>query len=89
MNTVHLFAGAHPDEAAAAPGVGSAEAGKWDNRILVRKQSLSPDSLKVTTFTSVPDVGEGVRQDRLDRRLMPYKGTNLDAVALDPVPRSE
>ena len=58
MNTVHLFPGAHPDEAAAAAGVGSAEAGKWDNRILVRKQSLSPDMLKATTCTSVPNVNQ-------------------------------
>ena len=27
----------------------SAEAGKWENRILVRAQSLSPERLKITT----------------------------------------
>ncbi|MDP6397613.1 MAG: hypothetical protein QGH58_10520 [Arenicellales bacterium] len=40
---------------AAAAAVGSAEPGKWDDRILMRKQSSSPDVLKVTTFASVPD----------------------------------
>ncbi|MCH1522339.1 MAG: hypothetical protein L7T80_05885 [Arenicellales bacterium] len=58
MDTVHLFVGARPDKVVAAAVVGSAEAGKWDNRILVRKQSLSPDMLKVTTCTSVPNVNQ-------------------------------